>query len=99
MAFEAFIEAIMQERPKRFQHAMRAQDLGEQLIVVEHPWAGCPFCFAEKSTMTVYEFGVKWPCGCARSLPDLHRTPEERARCKRCCPIEESNVVPLRRSA
>lgn len=41
--------------------------------------------------MAVHEFGVRWPCGHARSIGDIHRSTEERARCKKCNPIEERN--------
>jgi hypothetical protein len=99
MAFEAFIEAIMQERPKAFAHAMRAADLGTRITIVKRPYAGCPYCFAEKSTMAVHEFGVQWSCGCSRAIDPIHRTPEERHQCKKCNSIEESNVIPIKRSA
>lgn len=92
-------EALMQIAPNRAHHAMRPRDLGAQINIVKSPWSGCPYCHAAKSTMTVHEFGVRWPCGCARALDPIHRTPEERARCRKCCPVEETNVIPIRRSA
>jgi hypothetical protein len=71
---------------------MRREQLGARISVVDVPMYGCPFCFAEKRTMAVYEHGVQWACGCIRKLPKLHVTSPD---CKRCRSIQNV-VVPFK---
>ena len=100
MSFETFAEAVVTlKKTDKTMFAMDPRTLGEEIHIVTAPVYGCPYCRTAPTRMAVHEYGVRWPCGCARMLAPLHRSVEERARCKKCCPDEYSNIVPIRRSA
>lgn len=84
----AKVEALLNFSPKHLGRLLHGEGMGQ-----------CPRHPGTEGATAVHELGVRFPCGCCRRLPPLHRSPEEHGRCRLCNPVEESNVIPMRRSA
>lgn len=82
----AKVEALLNFSPRQLGRLLNAEGMGQ-----------CPRHPGTEGATTVHEYGVQFPCGCCRRLPPLHRSDRELAYCGRCNPVEESNVIPLRR--
>lgn len=77
--------ALLSFSPKHLGRLLNAKGYGK-----------CPHHPGAEGMTAVHEHGVQFPCGCCRWLPALHRSPEEHARCTKCNPVEESNVISMR---
>lgn len=84
----AVIESLMSIGPKHLGRLLNALGYGQ-----------CPRHPGATGNTAVHEHGVRFPCGCCRWLPPLHRRAVDTFDCVKCNPIEESNVIQFRRSA
>lgn len=64
--------------------------LGKLINVSKSNPFGCPVCVRSTKQgdyrLEVYEFGVRFPCGCIVDLPPLHRSDYDRGLCTLCNP-------------